>query len=144
MIMLDYPSRANGCEGIVAQWMAFEDMLKSKKVSGCTTAPEQHAYDVDASLLLLMPLPPPPHVCCLPRTDGTKICCFCHRRFLTVCSSRMMSWATLSTCLPTYGRAKAKSLAVSNFSPAQLDCIVSNKSLTVPAVNQMPFSVGRW
>lgn len=69
MIMLDYPSRANGCEGIVAQWMAFEDMLKSKK---------------------------------------------------------------------------AKSLAVSNFSPAQLDCIVSNKSLTVPAVNQMPFSVGRW
>ena len=90
MIMLDYPSRANGCEGIVAQWMAFEDMLKSKKVSGCTTAPEQHAYDVDSSLLLLMPLPPPPHVCCLPRTDGTKICCFCHRRFLTVCSSRMM------------------------------------------------------
>lgn len=35
---------------------------------------------------------------------------------------------------------KTKSIAVSNFSPQQLDCIVSNKSMTVPAVNQMPYS----
>ena len=34
--------------------------------------------------------------------------------------------------------------AVSNFSPEQIDCIYNNKSLTVPAVNQMPYSIGRW
>ena len=28
MIMLDYPSRA-GCDAILGQWMAFEDMLKA-------------------------------------------------------------------------------------------------------------------
>merc|ERR1712224_80132 len=39
---------------------------------------------------------------------------------------------------------KTKSLAVSNFSPEQLDCILSEKSATVPTVNQLPFSVGNY
>ena len=30
---------------------------------------------------------------------------------------------------------------VSNFSPQQLDCLLSNKSFTPPAVNQLPFSI---
>merc|ERR1712151_1209087 len=30
----------------------------------------------------------------------------------------------------------------SNFSPEQMQCISSNKTATVPAVNQMPYSVG--
>lgn len=30
---------------------------------------------------------------------------------------------------------------VSNFSPEQLDCILSNSSATKPAVNQLPFSI---
>jgi len=34
---------------------------------------------------------------------------------------------------------KTKSIAVSNFSPDQLDCL---KGLTTPTVNQMPYSVG--
>ena len=37
---------------------------------------------------------------------------------------------------------KTKSIAVSNFNNAQLDCIHSNKTLTPPAVNQMPYSAG--
>lgn len=31
---------------------------------------------------------------------------------------------------------------MSNFSPKQMDCIVSNTSATVPTVNQMQYSVG--
>lgn len=34
-----------------------------------------------------------------------------------------------------------RTLAVSNFSPAQLDCILSDAGATVPDVNQLPFSV---
>ena len=37
---------------------------------------------------------------------------------------------------------QAKSLAVSNFSPAQLDCILNTKPKTKPVVNQLPISVG--
>lgn len=37
---------------------------------------------------------------------------------------------------------KVDTIAVSNFSPDQLQCIASNKSNTVPAVNQMQYSVG--
>ena len=30
---------------------------------------------------------------------------------------------------------------VSNFSPEQLDCLLSNTTATPPAVNQLPFSI---
>ena len=39
---------------------------------------------------------------------------------------------------------KTRSIAVSNFSPDQLDCILANKTATVPAVNQMSYSIGAW
>lgn len=41
-----------------------------------------------------------------------------------------------------YASGKARTIAVSNFSPEQLRCIVDNASATVPAVNQMLFAVG--
>jgi len=41
-----------------------------------------------------------------------------------------------------YAAKKVRVLAVSNFSPEQLQCITANKTATVPAVNQMPYSVG--
>jgi diketogulonate reductase-like aldo/keto reductase len=43
-----------------------------------------------------------------------------------------------------HSAGKTKSIAVSNFSPEQFDCIVKNKTgtQTIPAVNQMSFSVG--
>tara|TARA_B110001452_G_scaffold136130_1_gene113132 strand:- start:390 stop:1247 length:858 start_codon:yes stop_codon:yes gene_type:complete len=41
-----------------------------------------------------------------------------------------------------YAAKRVRTIAVSNFSPEQLQCIASNKSATVPAVNQMNFHVG--
>jgi len=41
-----------------------------------------------------------------------------------------------------YAAKRARCIAVSNFSPTQLQCITGNASATVPAVNQMPYSVG--
>jgi len=41
-----------------------------------------------------------------------------------------------------YAAKKTKSIAVSNFSPDQLDCILKNSNATVPVLNQMPYSVG--
>lgn len=55
------------------------------------------------------------------------------------CPSILGQWAAFEDFLKA---GKTKSIAVSNFSPDQLDCIVSNKTLTLPAVNQMPYSVG--
>jgi diketogulonate reductase-like aldo/keto reductase len=55
------------------------------------------------------------------------------------CPSIVGQWLAFEGMLKA---GKTKSIAVSNFSPQQLDCIVSNKSMTVPAVNQMPYSVG--
>ena len=64
---------------------------------------------------------------------------------LCVCCVRVMN----PTCHLTHHRmrtpfpsciysCKTKSIAVSNFSPQQLDCIVkSGKNMTVPAVNQV-------
>lgn len=37
---------------------------------------------------------------------------------------------------------KVRTIAVSNFNVDQLKCITANTSLTVPSVNQMPYSVG--
>jgi diketogulonate reductase-like aldo/keto reductase len=37
---------------------------------------------------------------------------------------------------------KTRSIAVSNFDTDQLACITQNKSATVPAVNQLSYSVG--
>lgn len=55
------------------------------------------------------------------------------------CPSILGQWAAFEAMLAAN---KTRSIAVSNFSPEQLDCIVSNKSLAVPAVNQMPYSIG--
>jgi 2,5-diketo-D-gluconate reductase A len=41
-----------------------------------------------------------------------------------------------------YAANDTKSVAVSNFSPDQLDCIVGNASASVPTLNQMPYSLG--
>jgi len=41
-----------------------------------------------------------------------------------------------------YAAGRARSIAVSNFSPEQMDCIVSNASATVPSVNMLYYSVG--
>jgi diketogulonate reductase-like aldo/keto reductase len=64
MIMLDYPSSSPGCDGVLGQWKAFEELYDAKRV---------------------------------------------------------------------------RTVAVSNFNPAQLKCLSGHR---VPAVNQMPFSVG--
>merc|ERR1711998_105636 len=39
-----------------------------------------------------------------------------------------------------YAAKRVRVIAVSNFSPEQLQCITSNASATVPAVNQMQYS----
>lgn len=57
------------------------------------------------------------------------------------CESIRGQWQAFEEMLRN---GKTKSLAVSNFSPEQLDCILANKSATVPAVNQLPFSVGSY
>ena len=57
------------------------------------------------------------------------------------CPSIVGQWQAFEDMLAS---KKVKSIAVSNFSPEQLDCIVANKTATVPSVNQMPFSVGNW
>lgn len=67
LMMLDYPSSASGCGGVLGQWKAFEEVYAAKKV---------------------------------------------------------------------------RTIAVSNFDTEQLKCITTNSSLTVPSVNQMPYSVG--
>lgn len=41
-----------------------------------------------------------------------------------------------------YQSGRVKSIAVSNFNLEQLQCITKNSSAIVPAVNQLPFSVG--
>ena len=55
------------------------------------------------------------------------------------CGGIVGQWLAFEAMLKS---GKTKSIAVSNFSPEQLDCIVSNKTATVPAVNQMSYSVG--
>ena len=45
-------------------------------------------------------------------------------------------WAAFEAMLAA---KKTKSIAISNFSPEQIACL---KGMTVPAVNQMPYSVG--
>lgn len=55
------------------------------------------------------------------------------------CGSILGQWQAFESMLSS---GKTKSIAVSNFAPEQLDCIVKNKSSTVPAVNQMQYSVG--
>ena len=42
-----------------------------------------------------------------------------------------------------YRARRVRSIAVSNFSPEQLRCIVSNASATAPAANQLSLSVGK-
>lgn len=41
-----------------------------------------------------------------------------------------------------YANKRVRTIAVSNFSPDQIECITSNSSATVPAVNQLHYSVG--
>jgi len=40
-----------------------------------------------------------------------------------------------------YQQGYAKSLSVSNFSPAQLDCVLQAAKVAKPLVNQLPYSV---
>jgi diketogulonate reductase-like aldo/keto reductase len=40
-----------------------------------------------------------------------------------------------------YQQGFTKSLSISNFSPAQLDCILQSNKVTKPVVNQLPYSV---
>lgn len=42
-----------------------------------------------------------------------------------------------------YRARRVRSIAVSNFSPEELRCIVSNASATAPAANQLSLSVGK-
>lgn len=53
------------------------------------------------------------------------------------CDSISGQWAAFESMLHN---ATTKSIAVSNFSPTQLQCIPANR--TIPAVNQLPYSVG--
>lgn len=55
------------------------------------------------------------------------------------CEQILGQWRGVTDMLAS---GKTRSVAVSNFSPQQLDCIVQNKSNIVPAVNQVQFSVG--
>jgi len=41
-----------------------------------------------------------------------------------------------------YASKRVRTIAVSNFSPEQIECITSNASATVPSVNQLHYSVG--
>lgn len=54
------------------------------------------------------------------------------------CDSIRGQWKAFEEMLAA---GATKSLAVSNFSPDQLDCILSDKGATVPTVNQLPYSV---
>ncbi|CAK9032266.1 9 [Durusdinium trenchii] len=54
------------------------------------------------------------------------------------CESIKGQWEAFEEMLAS---GKTKSLAVSNFSPEQLDCILSNQTATKPAVNQLPYSI---
>lgn len=57
------------------------------------------------------------------------------------CDSIRGQWKAFEEML---AEGTTKSLAVSNFSPEQLDCLLSDKSATVPTVNQLPFSVAQY
>lgn len=54
------------------------------------------------------------------------------------CDSIKGQWEAFEEMLAA---GQTKSLAVSNFSPEQLDCLLSNTTATPPAVNQLPFSI---
>lgn len=54
------------------------------------------------------------------------------------CDSIRGQWAAFEDMLHS---KQTKSIAVSNFSPDQLDCVLGNAT-AAPAVNQMPYSVG--
>jgi len=55
------------------------------------------------------------------------------------CENIVGQWMAFEEML---GSKTTLSIAVSNFSPDQLDCIIANKTSTVPALNQMSYSVG--
>jgi len=54
------------------------------------------------------------------------------------CDSIRGQWKAFEEMLAS---GATRSLAVSNFSPEQLDCILSDPSATAPVVNQLPYSV---
>jgi len=54
------------------------------------------------------------------------------------CDSIKGQWKAFEEMLAA---GQTKSLAVSNFSPKQLDCLLEDKTATVPTVNQLPFSI---
>jgi len=59
--------------------------------------------------------------------------------FSSGCAGVLGQWAAFEEL---YAAKKVRTIAVSNFKMEQLKCISANVSLTVPSVNQLPFSVG--
>eukprot|EP00933_Yihiella_yeosuensis_P049785 TRINITY_DN4712_c0_g4_i1.p1 TRINITY_DN4712_c0_g4~~TRINITY_DN4712_c0_g4_i1.p1 ORF type:complete len:368 (+),score=77.93 TRINITY_DN4712_c0_g4_i1:103-1206(+) len=57
------------------------------------------------------------------------------------CDSIKGQWKAFEEMLAA---GQTKSLAVSNFSPEQLDCLASVPGATVPTVNQLPYGVGSY
>ncbi|KAK3288908.1 hypothetical protein CYMTET_3633 [Cymbomonas tetramitiformis] len=55
------------------------------------------------------------------------------------CESIVGQWKALEEL---YLANKTRSIAVSNFSPDQIQCIANNPGSTLPHMNQMPYSVG--
>jgi len=54
------------------------------------------------------------------------------------CDSIKGQWKAFEEMLAA---KQTKSLAVSNFNSAQLDCLLADKTATVPTVNQLPYSI---
>eukprot|EP00440_Ansanella_granifera_P004280 gb/GFBE01004641.1/.p1 GENE.gb/GFBE01004641.1/~~gb/GFBE01004641.1/.p1 ORF type:complete len:168 (+),score=40.82 gb/GFBE01004641.1/:1-504(+) len=57
------------------------------------------------------------------------------------CNSIKGQWKAFQEMLAS---GQTRSLAVSNFSPEQLDCILADATATVPAVNQLPYSISNF
>jgi len=55
------------------------------------------------------------------------------------CDGILGQWAAFSAI---YAQKRVRTIAVSNFSPSQMKCILANASAVVPSVNQMQYSVG--
>lgn len=57
------------------------------------------------------------------------------------CDSIKGQWKAFEEMLAS---GATKSLAVSNFSPEQLDCLLADPKATVPTVNQLPYSISSY
>jgi len=55
------------------------------------------------------------------------------------CDAIAGQWAAFEEL---YANQRVGTIAVSNFSPTQIECITSNSSATIPSINQLHYSVG--